>query len=151
MALRTEIELTRENLEAFIPGYGELEARLREDPTRYFFILANKRSQQTLETLRADLVTMPSGVLKAVIKFYTLDAEINQFLETLMTAGLRRPAGRAEDHHPARLCRPVPGCGGAGAQGGSRTAAAGLGLLAMVVGQSAALPARRPVDAAQVT
>lgn len=85
VALRTEIELTRENLEAFIPGYGELEARLREDPTRYFFILANKRSQQTLETLRADLVTMPSGVLKAVIKFYTLDAEINQFLETLMT------------------------------------------------------------------
>jgi len=27
---------------------------------------------------------MPGNVLKAVIKFYTLDAEINQFLDTLM-------------------------------------------------------------------
>ena len=84
VALRTEIELTRENLEEFIPGYRELADRLREDPSRRFFILANKRSQQTLETLRADLVTMPGDVLKAVIKFYTLDAEINQFLDTLM-------------------------------------------------------------------
>jgi hypothetical protein len=84
VALRTEIELTRENLQEFIPGYRELADRLREDPQRRFFILANKRSQQTLETLRADLVAMPGNVLKAVIKFYTLDAEINQFLDTLM-------------------------------------------------------------------
>lgn len=92
VALRTEIELTRENLEEFIPGYRELADRLREDPARRFFILANKRSQQTMETLRADLVTMPSNVLKTVIKFYTLDAEINQFLETLMQpAFVERP------------------------------------------------------------
>jgi hypothetical protein len=84
IALRTEIELTRENLEEFIPGYRALADRLREDPSRRFFILANKRSQQTMETLRADLVAMPSNVLKTVIKFYTLDAEINQFLDTLM-------------------------------------------------------------------
>ena len=86
---------------------------------------------------------MPSDVLKAVIKFYTLDAEINQFLETLMT--------------PAFVDRPVEQkitildvygelferCGGAGAQGGAGTAAAGLGLLALVVGGPAALPACR--------
>jgi transposase len=84
VALRTEIELIRENLEQFIPGYAELTDRLREDPARRFFMLANKRSQQTLDSLRADLVTMPGDVLKAVIAFYTLDAEINQFLETLM-------------------------------------------------------------------
>lgn len=92
IALRTEIELTRENLEEFIPGYRALADRLREDPSRRFFILANKRSQQTMETLRADLVTMPSNVLKTVIKFYTLDAEINQFLDTLMQpAFVERP------------------------------------------------------------
>src|SRR5262245_31716215 len=78
VALRTEIELIRENLERFIPAYGELAERMRDDPARRFFILANKRSQQTFETLRADLVTMPGEVLKAVIKFYALDAEINQ-------------------------------------------------------------------------
>ncbi len=84
VALRTEIELTRENLERFIPGYGELAERMRAEPERQFFILANRRSQQTFETLRTDLVAMPSEVLKAVVKFYTLDAEINQFLDTLM-------------------------------------------------------------------
>ncbi|MFZ1427452.1 MAG: hypothetical protein WAS21_11830 [Geminicoccaceae bacterium] len=94
-ALRTEIELTRENLEEFIPGYRALADRLREYPSRRFFILANKRSQQTMETLRADLITMPSNVLKTVIKFYTLDAEINQFLDTLMQpAFVERPVGQ---------------------------------------------------------
>ena len=84
VALRTEIELIRENLEQFIPGYAELTDRMREEPSRRFFMLANKRSQQTLDSLRADLVTMPGDVLKAVIAFYALDAEINQFLDTLM-------------------------------------------------------------------
>ena len=84
VALRTEIELIRENLEKFIPGYEELADRMRADPARRFFILANRRSQQTLDSLRPDLVTMPGDVLKAAIKFYTLDAEINQFLDTLM-------------------------------------------------------------------
>ena len=84
VALRTEIELIRENLERFIPGYEELAELMRADPSRRFFILANPRSQQTLETLRPDLVAMPSDVLEAVVKFYTLDAEINQFLDTLM-------------------------------------------------------------------
>ena len=84
VALRTEIELIRENLEKFIPGYEELADRMRADPARRFFILANRRSQQTLDSLRPDLVTMPGDVLKAVITFYTLDAEINQFLDTLM-------------------------------------------------------------------
>ena len=95
MALRTEIELIRENLERFIPGYEELAERMREDPARRFFILANRRSQQTFETLRADLVAMPGDVLKAVIRFYTLDAEINQFLDTLMLpAFLDRPVAQ---------------------------------------------------------
>lgn len=84
VALRTEIELIRENLERFIPGYAELAERMRGDPRRRFFILANRRSQQTFDTLRPDLVAMPSEVLKAVVRFYTLDAEINQFLDTLM-------------------------------------------------------------------
>jgi hypothetical protein len=84
VALRTEIELIRENLERFIPGYADLAERMRAEPQRRFFILANRRSQQTFETLQPDLVAMPSEVLKAVVKFYTLDAEINQFLETLM-------------------------------------------------------------------
>jgi hypothetical protein len=93
VALRTEIEFTRENLERFIPGYAQLAERTREDPDRRFFVLANRRSQQTLETLRSDLVTMPGEVLKAVIRFYTLDAEINEFLDTLMQpAFLDRPA-----------------------------------------------------------
>ena len=92
VALRTEIELTRENLERFIPGYQELADRMRDDPTRRFFVLANRRSQQTLETLRPELVAMPSDVLKSVVKFYTTDAEINQFLDTLMQpAFLDRP------------------------------------------------------------
>ena len=84
VALRTEIELIRENLERFIPGYEGLPDWLRAEPSRRFFMLANKRSQQTLDSLRPDLVTMPGKVLKVVIAFYTLDAEINQFLETLM-------------------------------------------------------------------
>src|SRR5262249_21755827 len=84
LAIGTEIELIRENLERFIPGYAELAERMRHDPERRFFVLANRRSQQTFDTLRADLVAMPGDVLKAVIRFYTLDAEINQFLDTLM-------------------------------------------------------------------
>ena len=92
LAISTEIELIRENLERFIPGYAELAERMRDDPERRFFVLANRRSQQTFETLRADLVAMPGDVLKAVIRFYTLDAEINQFLDTLMQpAFLERP------------------------------------------------------------
>ena len=85
VALRTEIELIRENLERFIPGYADLAERMRAEPQRRFFILANRRSQQTFETLRPDLVAMPSEVLKAVVKFYTLDAEINQFMRQLST------------------------------------------------------------------
>ena len=92
LAISTEIELIRENLERFIPGYADLAERMRDDPERRFFVLANRRSQQTFETLRADLVAMPGDVLKAVIRFYTLDAEINQFLDTLMQpAFLERP------------------------------------------------------------
>jgi hypothetical protein len=95
LALQTEIELIRENLERFIPGYEELAELMREDPARRFFILANRRSQQIFETLRPDLVAMPGDVLKAVIRFYTLDAEINQFLDTLMLpAFLDRPVAQ---------------------------------------------------------
>lgn len=83
VALRTEIELIREDLEEFIPGYRAMARTLIEDPTRRFFVLANQRSQQTLESLRDDLIFMPGQVLKAVIAFYSLDSRINQFLDAL--------------------------------------------------------------------
>ena len=83
VALRTESELTRENLEAFIPGYWAMVDSLIEEPSRRFFVLADRRSQQTLESLRADLVLMPGQALKAVVAFYSLDARINQYVEAL--------------------------------------------------------------------
>lgn len=93
VALRTEIELNREGLEAFIPGYWAMADSLIADPSRRFFVLANRRSQQTLESLQDDLIFMPGQVLKAVIEFYSLDSRINQFVESLtQPLFLERPA-----------------------------------------------------------
>lgn len=95
VALRTEIELIREELEAFIPGYWAMADTLIADPSRRFFVLANRRSQQTLESLRDDLIFMPGQVLKAVIAFYSLDSRINQFVESLtQPLFLDRPADK---------------------------------------------------------
>jgi hypothetical protein len=93
VALRTEIEINREGLEAFIPGFWAMADSLIQDPTRRFFVLANRRSQQTLEGLQEDLIFMPGQVLKAVIEFYSLDSRINQFVESLtQPLFLDRPA-----------------------------------------------------------
>ena len=93
LALRTEIELIRENLERFIPGYAELADRMRDRPVAAVLHARQPTLAADLrDSLRADLVAMPGDVLKAVIAFYTLDAEINQFLDTLMQpAFLDRP------------------------------------------------------------
>ena len=86
--------------------------------------------------------TMPGDVLKAVITFYTLDAEINQFLDTLMQpAFLDRPVEQRieilevyADLFDAAVAR--------ARDAEAELAAARLGQLALVVGGPPALPPR---------